>query len=127
MYLAAFNHLVPFPGTPVYESLLAQRRLLCEEWWLDPDYGFNQVTFHPARMTAEKLRRKCLEARRAFYSWRSIAARSLKRPNLAGVGRAIQFFMINALQRREVTDRDGYPLGDQGWKHQLMPVTRDAA
>ncbi len=36
LFLAAFNHLVPFPGTPLYRRLEAQGRLLSPKWWLDP-------------------------------------------------------------------------------------------
>ncbi len=127
MYLAAFNHLVPFPGTPVYDRLRAQNRLFEESWWLDPQYGFNQVTFRPKLMSADQLRRKCLESRREFYSWRSIVGRGLRQPSRGRLSRAVEFFLINALQRREVGDRDGFPLGDQGWKGNLRSSARDAA
>src|SRR5262245_46027096 len=36
LFLAAFNHLVPFPGTPLYRRLNAEGRLLTPKWWLDP-------------------------------------------------------------------------------------------
>src|SRR5262249_49914670 len=35
LYIAAFNHLTPFPGTPLYRRLETERRLLFEAWWLD--------------------------------------------------------------------------------------------
>ena len=126
MYLAAFNHLVPFPGTPIYQKLREQKRLFKDEWWMDPDYGFNQVTFRPANMTSERLRERCLESRRKFYSWGSVARRGLSRPNRHGVSRTTEFFLINALQKREVADRDGYPLGDQRWEGRLLPAVPDA-
>src|SRR5207249_4519740 len=34
-YIAAFNHLTPFPGTPLYGKLQAEGRLLYDAWWLD--------------------------------------------------------------------------------------------
>ena len=38
-YLAAFNHLTPFPGTPLYDApASAKGRLLHERWWLDERY-----------------------------------------------------------------------------------------
>ena len=36
LFLAAFNHLVPFPGTPLYRRLEPEGRLLKPNWWLDP-------------------------------------------------------------------------------------------
>jgi radical SAM superfamily enzyme YgiQ (UPF0313 family) len=40
-YMAAFNHLTPFPGTPLYQRLQEKGRLLYESWWLDPTYSYN--------------------------------------------------------------------------------------
>ncbi|MDH5656849.1 MAG: B12-binding domain-containing radical SAM protein, partial [Spirochaetia bacterium] len=34
IYIAAFAHLVPFPGTPLYRSLEESGRLLKKKWWL---------------------------------------------------------------------------------------------
>jgi len=35
-YIVAFNHLTPFPGTPLYARLQNERRLLYDRWWLIP-------------------------------------------------------------------------------------------
>ena len=38
---AAFNVLMPYPGTPFYERLKAEGRLLYDErWWLHPRLPF---------------------------------------------------------------------------------------
>ena len=47
-YLAAFNHLTPFPGTPLFARLQREGRLLYERWWLDERYGYNGIPFQPA-------------------------------------------------------------------------------
>ena len=65
-YIAAFNHLTPFPGTPLYARLENQRRLLFERWWLDDSYRYNMVPFRPATMDPEALQEQCLRARRAL-------------------------------------------------------------
>src|SRR5262249_18557720 len=75
LFLAAFNHLVPFPGTPLYARLRDQGRLLTEKWWLDPNSRVGDVTFRPKKMAPDELQELCLEARRRFYSWGSIAER----------------------------------------------------
>src|SRR5882724_1144693 len=69
LYIAAFNHLTPFPGTPLYQRLETEGRLLYEAWWLDARYSYNQIPFQPRGMSPELLQRNCLEARRDFYSW----------------------------------------------------------
>ena len=35
-YIVAFNHLTPFPGTPLYKRLEEEGRLLYDRWWLIP-------------------------------------------------------------------------------------------
>src|SRR4051794_6612560 len=51
MYIAAFNHLTPFPGTPLYQRLQSEGRLLYDAWWLDERYSYNQIPFRPAGMS----------------------------------------------------------------------------
>lgn len=48
LYIAAFNHLTPFPGTPLYERFERQGRLRFERWWLDDAYSYNTIPFRPA-------------------------------------------------------------------------------
>ena len=75
LFLAAFNHLVPFPGTPLYRRLHDEGRLLSSRWWLDPQGRVGDVTFRPRRVSPQELQAMCLEARRQFYTWGSIAER----------------------------------------------------
>ena len=75
LFLAAFNHLVPFPGTPLYRRLREEGRLLTEKWWLDPHGRVGDVTFRPQKVAPDELQELCLEARRRFYSWGSMAER----------------------------------------------------
>jgi len=128
LYLAAFNHLVPFPGTPLYKRLEGAERLRFDRWWLEEGYRFNDVAFRPARMTPADLRARCLDARRAFYSTGSIATRALSVP-----GSRLDFLMRNYLplnlwHRADVRRRNGYPLGDQAWHGpMLLSEPRDAS
>jgi radical SAM superfamily enzyme YgiQ (UPF0313 family) len=113
--LAAFAHLMPFPGTPLYRRLAHEHRLLHEHWWLDPHYAYNTVAFQPRHLSPEELRRQCLAARRAFYSWPSMLRRSV----YAGPRQHI-FWTVNLLHRGELGLRDGHPLGDQTWTQPLL-------
>jgi radical SAM superfamily enzyme YgiQ (UPF0313 family) len=120
LYIAAFNHLTPFPGTPLYRRLQAEGRLLYENWWLDERYSYNRIPFQPRGMTPETLQRNCLEARRKFYSWPSIFQRGFDRVNRHDWFMWRNFYLINALHRNDVSMRDHYPLGDESWQGQLL-------
>lgn len=119
-YIAAFNHLTPFPGTELYRRLEGEGKLLYESWWLDEGYSYNKVPFRPARMTAEEVERSCVEARREFYSWPSILARSVDPVNRSSFFMFRNFFLINALHRADVSGRNHFPLGDAGWRGPLL-------
>ena len=46
-FLCGFNHLTPMPGTPLYQRLKDQGRLLHDHWWLDDHYTYNTLPFRP--------------------------------------------------------------------------------
>jgi radical SAM superfamily enzyme YgiQ (UPF0313 family) len=119
-YIAAFNHLTPFPGTELYRRLETEGKLLWKSWWLDDGYSYNKVPFRPERMTAEEVERSCVEARRAFYSWPSILRRSVDPVNRANGFMFRNFFLINHLHRADVDGRNHFPLGDAGWRGELL-------
>lgn len=123
LYLAAFNHLTPFPGTPLYHRLQAEGRLLYDAWWLDDRYSYNRVPFEPRGISPEALQRSCLAARREFYSWGSILRRSMDGVNRADAFMWRAFFLINAAHRGDVSLRDHYPLGDVSWPGPLLPAS----
>ncbi|MBI1881736.1 MAG: B12-binding domain-containing radical SAM protein [Chloroflexi bacterium] len=119
-FIGAFNHLTPFPGTPLYQRLEAERRLLYPAWWLDDAYSYNKIPFQPALMTPEALQQGCLAARKAFYSLPSILRRGLDPLNRPDFFMLRHFFIINGMIRAEVSQRDHYPLGDAGWRGQFL-------
>lgn len=120
MYIAAFNHLTPFPGTPLYRRLEQQGRLRYEAWWLDDRYRYNQIPFTPVGMSPEELQSGCLAARREFYSWASILRRGFSPSNRADGFMWRNFYLINAMHRTDVSMRDGFPLGDEAWTGDLL-------
>ena len=120
LYIAAFNHLTPFPGTPLYARLEREGRLRFRRWWLDEDYRYNALPFSPRSMPAEELRERCVAARRSFYSWPSILRRSVMGANRRDGFMFRNFFLINAMHRADVSGRDGFPLGDAGWRGELL-------
>jgi radical SAM superfamily enzyme YgiQ (UPF0313 family) len=121
-YIAAFNHLTPFPGTPLYKRLEAEGRLLYKAWWLDERYSYNRIPFQPKGMEPDDLQRACLSARKNFYGWPSILQRSIDPVNRGNSFMWRNFYMINAMHRSDVSLRDHYPLGDEAWQGSLLPA-----
>jgi len=114
LFLAAFNHVVPFPGTPLYREIAEDGRLRYPRWWLDDDYRFGQAPFHPQGMSAPEIEEQCYAARKAFYSGVSILQRgSDLRANCANLRMASAFFGLNSLLQREVAQKRGIPLGER--------------
>lgn len=121
-FMAAFNHLTPFPGTPLHARLQAEGRLLHHPWWLDETYSYNRIPFQPARITPEELRLRCLDARRGFFSFPSMFQRGFAPENRTIPYMFRRFFPINLLHRVEIDRRDHHPLGDAAWREPLIPV-----
>lgn len=120
-YMVAFNHLTPFPGTPLYARMEKEGRLLFDKWWLDPRYGYGMVPFRTGGLSPERMQELCVDARRQFYSVSSIIRRSLDfQVNSSNLFMWGQFFFINYLLRREVLERRGYPLGDETFQGPLL-------
>jgi radical SAM superfamily enzyme YgiQ (UPF0313 family) len=112
LFLAAFNHLVPFPGTPLYRRLQREGRLLRPKWWLDPDSRVGDVTFRPRKLEPRELEELCLDARRQFYSWGSIFRRLWDRkanvPSLLMLG---VYLGLNLEAHFDIDRRQGLRLG----------------
>ena len=121
-YMAAFNHLTPFPGTPLYERLKEKGRLLYDSWWLDPSYSYNKIPFKPELLEPEELQQLCIKARANFYSVPNMLRRFANPVNRSNAFMARQFPLINFMMRREVYQRNDLPLGDEGWSGQLEPA-----
>jgi radical SAM superfamily enzyme YgiQ (UPF0313 family) len=120
-YIVAFNHLTPFPGTPLYDRLQSEGRLLYDCWWLDPHYRYGDVPFRPYCLTPEQIRDGCIWARAEFYRLGSIFRRSLDRQvNGENLFMWTHFFTINWMIRREVEQRAGFPLGDESVRGPLL-------
>ncbi|MGE3807184.1 MAG: radical SAM protein [Gemmataceae bacterium] len=112
LFLAAFNHLVPFPGTPLYHRLLAEGRMLKPRWWLDPDTRVGDVVFQPRKMSPRELEALCLDARRQFYGWGSLAARLWDRQANARSAAMIAVYLgLNVSAHFDIDLRQGLLLG----------------
>ena len=121
-YITAFNHLTPFPGTPLYDRLEREGRMLYDKWWLDERYSYNMIPFMPNRMTPEELERGCVQARSDFYTWQSIWNRGLDRVNRRSPKMWFQYYLMNMAIKREIAQRDHMPLRDNNWQGELIKV-----
>lgn len=100
--LAAFNLLMPYPGTALYRELAEQGRLLFDgRWWLHPDYRYDEAAFVPRKMTADELTTTCAWATRQFYSTGSIVRRALDlKTTLSDPFRLAMYVLYNIVCRR---------------------------
>lgn len=110
---AAFNILMPYPGTPLYDRLAREGRLLFDgRWWLHPHYRFNHAAFVPAAMTPDELTAAGLHCRTVFNSPRSILWRAFDfKTNLRSPERFLIYALYNPLFRRETFKKQGMRLG----------------
>lgn len=63
-----FMVLTPLPGTPVFEDLKSEGRLIHTDW---SKYDAHHAVFEPKLMTAFELHVETLKAMARFYSWRT--------------------------------------------------------
>jgi len=111
--LAAFNILMPYPGTPHYEELRKQGRLLYDDkWWLHPDYRFNDAAFVPKNMTPDELTNACHTARKKFNSIPSMLRRfSDIKTNMRTLQRVAVYWRYSSIFRSEVYQKHGMRFG----------------
>jgi radical SAM superfamily enzyme YgiQ (UPF0313 family) len=114
IFIAAFNHIVPFPGTPLYAQLETSQRLLYDKWWLSNTYRFGEIPFTPESSLPEQVQGWCHAARQRFFSISSILRRSTDMAaNCRSLRKGILFLGLNLLLRREVARKRGLPLGER--------------
>lgn len=75
--LPQISIFTPFPGTPVFDKLESQDRILTRNWSL---YNGQNVVFKPNKMTVEDLERGTDFIRRRAYSFSALSRRLLSKP-----------------------------------------------
>lgn len=66
---ATFHILTPYPGTLLYDRMVAQGRMTTQNWDL---YDTRHVVYQPARMDAQTLEQGYWRSYQEFYRWSSI-------------------------------------------------------
>jgi radical SAM superfamily enzyme YgiQ (UPF0313 family) len=67
------TRLTPFPGTPLFEEMDQQGRILDRDW---SHYDFGHIVFEPAHMSREQLDNGVAWVQREFYARRRITRRA---------------------------------------------------
>ena len=111
-YTAAFNHLLPFPNTALYDRLKADNRLIYDKWWLADEYNYGELAFEPKLVSAEKMSRLCRDARKEFSSAKTVLSRGF-----ASLGRTSPlmwglFWGMNLRLGEEVDQKMNVPIGE---------------
>ncbi|WLE95518.1 MAG: radical SAM protein [Candidatus Electrothrix communis] len=110
--VANFNPLTPTPGTPLYEWLEREQRLLSPRWWLDPDYRYGDPIFIPKQMDPAEFAEQCFQARKTFYSWPNIARRVVLPDAGFSWFRSGMVGLVNIVSRREIFRKQYKKLGN---------------
>jgi radical SAM superfamily enzyme YgiQ (UPF0313 family) len=106
--LALFNHLTPFPCTPLYDEMQAQQRLKYDRWWLATGFRWGDVVFEPKHFSAADLSDGCRLNRFRFYQPANIVRRVTLPANRQWL---VESLALNFLVRRDVHEKQGFPLG----------------
>jgi radical SAM superfamily enzyme YgiQ (UPF0313 family) len=109
----SFSPLNPLPGTPLYQRLNDEHRLLPGSWWLHPEFRYGQVWFNPRSMTREELDKGCYQARTEVFKYSNIFRRGLNfKANCRNLTNVIFYLAVNLTYRREHYRRHGKQLGN---------------
>lgn len=110
-YTAAFNHLLPFPGTRLYERLKNENRLIYDKWWMEKSYSYGKLAFHPKNMSAEKLSDMCRQARKEFASFPTVIKRGIMSMKRSDILMWSLFWAMNLRLGFEIDEKINVPLG----------------
>ncbi len=112
-FFAAFNHLLPFPGTALHYRLLSQKTLNDQQWWLKSGYLYGDIPFSPSGQTAKQLSERCADLRRRFFSLGSIIKRGF---TVLWRQKSLVLWFIflsqNLNLKREVDEKLALPIGE---------------
>ncbi len=110
---AAYNILMPYPGTPLYSELLCQGNLLYDgKWWLHHDYRFNYASFIPKNMSAEELTEISFWCRKNYNSISSIIYRAFDfKTNMRNPYKLLTYMVYNPIFKKEVFRKQGMKFG----------------
>lgn len=110
-YTAAFNHLLPFPGTPLYQRLKDEKKLIYNKWWLEDDYHYGSLAFQPQQMSAGQLSISCLDLRKKYAGFKTVIRRGLAAMKRSSPLMWSLFWAMNLRLGEEVSQKMNVPIG----------------
>lgn len=111
-FITAFNHLLTFPNTPIYQRFQAEERLCHDAWWMSAGYTFGTISFEPKLLSREELRSLCRKYKTKFFAYAAILRRGIilmKRTRRLRI--IFAYWVMNILFHFEVDKRFGIPVG----------------
>ena len=118
IFIVGFNHLTPFPGTPLYQRLSGQNLMLYPKWWLSTDYRYGRIPFK-TELDNAVIEKQSRDARRKFYGFRSIFYRMTNLTNISNPLMLLFYFTINLMLRNDSSKRMRFPLGDRSRSYDI--------
>ena len=111
-FVAAYNHLLAFPGTETYERIHREGRLIYPKWWMEDEYCYGMIPYRPKLLDAAQIGQLCKRYKKEFFKLSSIFIRSKalkKRTNRRFI--SFTFWVANLMLFMEVDKRFGIQLG----------------
>lgn len=113
-FITAYNHIVPFPGSALFNRLIEENRIFDEKYWLNHDYCFGDVAYEPKQFSAKVLTELSFKNRKAIYSIRNLLGRFFVKRNFTDFVTPFLLIYSSLLAKIDVTGRQGLPMGF-GW------------
>ncbi len=111
-YTAAFNHLLPYPNTELYNRLTEQNRLIYDKWWLADGYNYGELAFHPKQISAEHLSELCRNARKEFSAPKTVLSRGFASMKNTNPLLWSLFWAMNLRLGEEIDEKMNVPIGE---------------
>lgn len=102
VFMALFAMQTPYPGTPLYQRLHDEGRLLQPRWWLD-DHSHDHPLYRPRRMTRQQLHEGWQWIWSEFYSASSILRRFTRLSSFSSLFSLLAYLPLNLHQRTLTT------------------------
>jgi len=107
-FLAGFNPALPIPGTPFYERLKNEGRLLYDKWWLDENFRYGKAAFTPHNMTVKEFEAGILKCKVEYNTHKNIWTRLFD--SAANFRHALIYLAVNYINRKEIYNKKGIKL-----------------
>jgi radical SAM superfamily enzyme YgiQ (UPF0313 family) len=119
IFMVGFNHLTPFPGTPLYQRLKDANLLTYGKWWLSEEYRYGQIPFK-TNIDHNLIEEQSQLARNKFYSLPSIFYRMTNLTNINNPFMFLYYITINFMLKNDAAKRMKFPLGDRTREYTLI-------